>query len=152
MLWYLEIKQFYGKKHYTGRLKSNVDIESFYGIELDHVVSAAEAKLLSSRHYRYKAGDTSTRFVLRERLIEAGIARYQEIEGATVLFLGSERADPQRVLVGPPEFTRITNSACKTMQELGWYDGGHEAEAIAASNAWYAYFLDFKEKLKGESK
>lgn len=147
-MWYLEITSYSGHRHFYGRLCCrDFNIQD---IEVGHILSAAEAKLLTEPDFTFEAGSWEPRFLIREQVIEAGIARFREIKGAQILFLGqSGCVDPQQILIGPSEFKRVTNNAFRTMEELGFYGGGHYAEATIVSNAWYAYFLEFKESNYG---
>lgn len=146
-IWYLKIISFLAYRHFYGRLCHHD--RNIRDIEVGHHLSAAEAKLLTEPDFTPETGSWDPRFLIYEQVIAAGIARFREIEGAQILLLGrrSGSGEPQRVLVGPAEFMRVTNSAYKDMEELGFYDGGHRAEATIVSDAWYAYFLDFREKL-----
>ncbi len=128
---------------------SAINAKHFYGIlvyektefELTHTLSAKEAKELNEEDDSpgiYKEGGSTARFEDRDKLILLAIETYKtKFPDAKILYLGKAYlCEPQLVLDGPEDIKEKFNAWAKRAEEIGWFDGGYEAEMDRICSEW----------------
>jgi hypothetical protein len=125
-----------GAIHWYGKLKP----WKGKSVELQCVLTGAQAQRLSDSTFTFDAGDRTIRWESREKLIECAIDMYKEyFPGAKVLLLGGNRAMPCRVIAGLSDSVAARMSAIfQEGEDLGWYgrrDDYDEANDI--SDRWF---------------
>ena len=117
-----------GAVHWAGEIKAR----GCDSIELKRTLTAAEAKTLSKKDgvkCAYKAGSRSTRFLSRNSVQKEAEREWLRHFPLAVLLIAGRAAcaDPQQVLIGPPEMKARLNALVKRAQEIGYWDRDENA-------------------------
>lgn len=133
-----------GAVHYYGKLICSCKEyrESDYEHELSHRLTQEEADVLNAKDAsllgmgNYEAGEESIRFNTEQELIQAAKDIWKKLyPEAVLLVLGDIGvAEPQRVLVGPPEIMKKINALVDQAEACGHW--GDEKEMIKICDAW----------------
>lgn len=127
MIGYLSITQYdlAGGTHFYGRIKFGQKQE----IDVKYTLDAAACRALNRDDRRrgdpitYRPGGETTRFRSRKALIEAAVAKSQEL-GITILIKGhSYVLEPQEVLFGPEPFKTEMNKLYEEGEANDWWEG-----------------------------
>jgi hypothetical protein len=123
-----------GAIHYYGELKGykSEDEGSRIGIVLEHGLTQREATVLNKAgdfHYAlYKKGAMYRGFSSKEEIIELGLKVWKEyFPNATILILGRNyAAEPQKVLVGPPNYMEKVNAWVEQFPHGDWIEESYK--------------------------
>jgi len=124
--------------HWYGRFEFREDHQKKEK-QIQHKLTAYEARELSEPDFKYKKGDTTTRFFSREQLLEKAKKEFKvKFPDRKVLLVGeSSTLDPQEMLVGPTMLKAKANELhCKFELLGGWDKPENEKKAEKIFKDW----------------